>query len=81
MAQQVTINYGLKEAWEKSWAFPFRVGNMPLYEKTNTILEGFTMKKLLLVVFVIVVLAMNVYGAVVNHQENNDDPATVVYME
>lgn len=39
------------------------------------------MRKFLLVVFVIVVLAMNVYGVVVNHQENNDDPATVVYME
>lgn len=39
------------------------------------------MRKLLLVVFVIVVLAMNVYGLVVDHQENQDDPATVVYME
>lgn len=39
------------------------------------------MKKLLLVVFVGLVLAINIYGIVVNHQENQDDPATVVYME
>lgn len=39
------------------------------------------MRKLLLVVFVIVVLAMNVYGAIVNHQENMDDAARVVYIE
>lgn len=39
------------------------------------------MRKLLLVVFVIVVLAMNVYGLIVDYQENQDDPATIVYME
>lgn len=39
------------------------------------------MKKLLLVVFVGLVLAINIYGIIVNHQENQDDPAMVVYME
>ena len=77
------ISKGLASAFP----FDFRANNNPLYERTTIFWRDYVMKKCMLVVFVGMVLALNVYGIVDKLVSNVDDcncieaSTTVVYME
>ena len=65
-----------------------RIRNKPYYEKLILTLEGFTMKKFLLVTMIGLVLAMNLYGIVnqfmveeVEEVDHIKETTVTVYME
>lgn len=72
----------------ETWSLIFRGRNTLLYEKLIQILEGFTMKKFLLVIFIGMVLTMNLYGIVkgfmndeIKDIDHIKETTTTVYME
>lgn len=71
-----------------TYSLLFRHKNRPYYEKLLQTLEGFTMKKFLLVTMIGLVLVMNLYGLVSQFMIDNieevdhiEETTVTVYME